>query len=175
MLKHTAHKSIHINPKINLSFIVFNNKKFLHVKDYNKYFFIPYNINCVLEKEVLVLKSSEQELELNFVYHSILSFFRSVVNPVKKTLKLKGLGFRITLHKNLLELKLGFSHLKSIRVPSILNVIIKKNIISVEGVDAAVVGNFISKIKSLKQPDAYKGKGFWYKYEKESFKTIKKK
>lgn len=175
MLKHVIQKSIFINSNVNISFITFGNEKFLHVKDYNKYFHVPYGINCVLEREQLILKSSKHDLEFNFVFNSIFSFFRSIVNPSKKTLKLKGLGFRINLDNNLLEFKLGFSHTKVIKVPTSLNTTIRKNVISVEGVDAVLVGNFISKIKSLKHPDAYKGKGFWYKYEKESFKTIKKK
>ena len=52
---------------------------------------------------------------------------------------------------------------------------IQKNIISVEGSDSVVVGNFTNKIRSLKIPDSYKGKGFWYKSEKEKLKEIKKK
>ena len=45
---------------------------------------------------------------------------------------------------------------------------------SLEGFDPVAVGNFATKIKSLKFPDTYKGKGFWYKNEVKVLKEIKK-
>ena len=44
----------------------------------------------------------------------------------------------------------------------------------VEGIESAVVGNFLKKIRNLKTPDSYKGKGFWYKNESKVLKEIKK-
>jgi ribosomal protein L6P/L9E len=44
----------------------------------------------------------------------------------------------------------------------------------VEGFEAYKVGNFLKKLRNLKAPDIYKGKGFWYKNEIKIFKEIKK-
>jgi large subunit ribosomal protein L6 len=182
MLNNELQKSLKINPKLQVYFIILKGNKFLFIKDYNKYFKIPSNLNCVLENETLILKTqglhTKDHSLLLLVYNSILNYLKRVLNPVKKTLKLKGLGFRINVLKDLgiIEFKLGFSHLKKLKVPfDKVNVIVQKNTISVEGVDNVWIGNFLNKIRSLKEPDIYKGKGFWYKYQKESFKVIKKK
>jgi ribosomal protein L6P/L9E len=51
---------------------------------------------------------------------------------------------------------------------------VNKNILTFEGFDPVAVGNFANKVRSLKFPDVYKGKGFWYKNEVRSLKEIKK-
>jgi hypothetical protein len=75
-----------------------------------------------------------------------------------------------------IEFKLGFSHLKKIKIPvDEISVHVQKSTLFVEGRDCVLIGNFLNKIRSLKVPDIYKGKGFWYKYQKEHLKIIKKK
>jgi len=182
MLNNELQKSLKIDTKLKVSFIILRGNKFLFIKNYDKYFKIPSNLTCALDKEILTLKTQGLHLKdyssLLLVYNSILKYLKSILNPIKKTLKLKGLGFRMNVIKELglIEFKLGFSHLKTLKVPfNKVNVIVQKNTISVEGVDSVWIGNFLNKVRALKVPDIYKGKGFWYKYQKESFKVIKKK
>lgn len=96
----------------------------------------------------------------------------------RKKLTLKGLGYKVGLIKNntILELKIGFSHpiLISIPVKDII-VRINKQTITIEGQNSALVGNFANKIRQLKLPDSYKGKGIWYKNEIRILKELKKK
>jgi len=182
MLNNELQKTLKLDPDLRVSFIVLRGNKFLLIKKYSKYFKIPSSLNCVIEKENLILKAQGlQESDyslLLLVHNSILNFLKTTLNPVKKTLKLKGLGFRMNVLKDLglVEFKLGFSHLKVLKVPfDKVTVTVQKNVISVEGIDSVWIGNFLNKIRALKVPDIYKGKGFWYKYQKESFKVIKKK
>ena len=90
---------------------------------------------------------------------------------------MKGLGFKADLtedSKNL-ELKLGFSVIKTLPIPTHeVRVNVNKNVLTFEGFDPVAVGNFATKVKSLKFPDAYKGKGFWDKNEVRALKEIKK-
>ena len=87
-----------------------------------------------------------------------------------------GLKTNLSSDSNFLELKLGYSHIIRIAIPKDkIKITIQKNFVVVEGYDKVIVGDFLSKLRSLKIPDSYKGKGFWYPYEKESFKVIKKK
>jgi ribosomal protein L6P/L9E len=82
------------------------------------------------------------------------------------------------LSENKLNLcfKLGFSHVLFLSIPSnIINIIIDKTFIILESDDLLVLGNFCKKIKQLKLPDIYKGKGFSYKNQKLILKSIKKK
>jgi len=53
-------------------------------------------------------------------------------------------------------------------------VVLDKNTLTIEGVDKVKVGNFVNKIRNLKLPDSYKGKGFWYKNEVIKLKEINK-
>ena len=180
MLNTELQKTLKIEKTVTLVYILLNQTKFLLLKKYNKYFLIPHGINFTYEKDILTLKVMDKKnySEMVLVYNSILSYLKSCSSPVKKALKLKGLGFRMNVIKESgnIEFKLGFSHLKTLKIPhNKIKVSIQKNTIFVEGTDAAFVGNFLDKIKSLKVPDIYKGKGFWYKYQKEFFKTIKKK
>ena len=55
-----------------------------------------------------------------------------------------------------------------------MKVDVNNNIITLEGFDPVAVGNFATKIKSLKFPDAYKGKGFLGQKRSSIFKEIKK-
>ena len=105
------------------------------------------------------------------------NWLKNLEKPFKKQLLLKGLGFKAEVLNNssLLELKLGFSSLVKIKIPKeevLVNV--NNNILTLEGFDPVAVGNFANKIRMLKVPDAYKGKGFWYKNEVRSLKEIKK-
>jgi ribosomal protein L6P/L9E len=50
-----------------------------------------------------------------------------------------------------------------------------KNYLILSGVEPVLLGNFITSIQRLRFPDAYKGKGFWKKYEKRTLKLFKKK
>jgi ribosomal protein L6P/L9E len=95
----------------------------------------------------------------------------------KKKLFLKGLGFKVTLENNkIIVFKLGFSHLVNMPVPSfITNIKIKKNLLLLESLDNALLGNFIKQVESLKPCDSYKEKGFCRPNVKKTFKPIKKK
>ena len=116
--------------------------------------------------------------EVHLFFFSILNYIQNVSIPVKKKLKLNGLGFKLKISSDtkFLTLKLGFSHIIFMSIPKDkIKILVRKNILIVEGLDRAEVGNFVHFIKSLKKIDVYKGKGFIGTYEKEKLKIIKKK
>ena len=77
-----------------------------------------------------------------------------------KTLELNGVGFRATLKGKRLNLQLGFSHDVNFDVPESIKIIVEKQtIIKISGSDKQEVGMVASKIKSLRPPEPYKGKG----------------
>jgi ribosomal protein L6P/L9E len=120
---------------------------------------------------------------LRFLSEQVLGFQnflitsnKSLNKTFKKKLILKGLGMRVKYVEinNSLQLKLGFSYLVNVSVPEGLKIFIHKNLLIIEGVNGAQVGNFTNLIRSLKYPNAYNGKGFWLKYETISLKEVKK-
>jgi len=82
----------------------------------------------------------------------------------KKEMELVGVGYRATSSGQVLELSLGFSHAIYIQLPHEIKVEAKternKNpLIILESADKQLLGQVCAKIRSLRKPEPYKGKG----------------
>ena len=78
----------------------------------------------------------------------------------EKTLELVGVGFRAALKGSQLNLQLGFSHDINFDIPEGIKITVEKQtIIKISGSDKQQIGMVVSKIKSLRKPEPYKGKG----------------
>jgi len=104
--------------------------------------------------------------------------YRSLINNMvvgvsegyKKELELVGVGYRATNQGQLLDLALGFSHPIQLLLPSEIKVNAvtdrKSNpIITLESADKQLLGQVCAKIRSLRKPEPYKGKGVRFKGE----------
>jgi len=175
-------KQILLPLKSQISFVLLKNEKVLVLKtrfNTQKYIKLP-DLPFQKKNNVLVLASnptsSVNVSQLNRL-NTLARWLKTFSKPIRKQLLLKGLGFRGTLSPDglFLELKLGFSHL--IKVSTALrelNISMTNTLLIVEGIESSTVGNFLKKIRNLKTPDSYKGKGFWYKNESKLLKEIKK-
>ncbi len=86
--------------------------------------------------------------------------------PYEKKLILEGVGFKMELAGNVLNLAIGFSHPVKVAVPADLKLTVDKGgILTIQGVDKDKVGQFAAKVRALKKPEPYKGKGFRYSDE----------
>ncbi|PWB72605.1 50S ribosomal protein L6 [candidate division GN15 bacterium] len=81
-----------------------------------------------------------------------------------RQLQIVGVGFRAEVRGKALILYLGFSHPTVVVPPAGVNVSVdaKENKITVEGIDKELVGQTAAKIRSLRPPEPYKGKGVRY-------------
>lgn len=82
----------------------------------------------------------------------------------KKEMELVGVGYRATATGQVLELALGFSHAIYIKLPKEIKLEAKsernKNpLIILESADKQLLGQVCAKIRSLRKPEPYKGKG----------------
>ena len=78
----------------------------------------------------------------------------------EKTLELVGVGFRASLKGKLLNMQLGFSHDINFDIPEGIKIAVEKQtILKISGYDKQLVGEVVSKIKSIRPPEPYKGKG----------------
>jgi hypothetical protein len=95
----------------------------------------------------------------------------------RRKLILKGLGLKAVLsgEKRLISLKLGFSRIMKLKIPSTLDVKIAKLVITIQGYDFSEVGDFSERLCRMRTPDAYKGKGIWYRNRPRTLKQLKKK
>ena len=77
-----------------------------------------------------------------------------------KILELTGVGYRAALKGNQLNLQLGFSHDVNFDIPQTIKITVEKQTtIKILGTDKQEVGMIASKIKSIRPPEPYKGKG----------------
>lgn len=110
---------------------------------------------------------------------SILAWMVKGVNqPYVKELEMVGMGYRAAMEGNVLVLSIGLNHPVKVTPPEGITFATREDvIISVSGIDKQKVGVWAAKIRSLKKPEPYKGKGIKYIDEvvrrKESKKTLK--
>ena len=86
---------------------------------------------------------------------------------------MQGKGFKAEVQDGMLVVHLGFSHPVEMRPPPGIQFSVLKNIITVEGPDKQVVGQMAAKVRGLKKPDPYKGKGIRYLGERVKIKPGK--
>lgn len=90
---------------------------------------------------------------------------QGVSDRFEKRLVVEGVGYTVEVLENSLTLKVGFSHPVVISIPEGLEVSVEKNTISVKGVNKELVGSFCARVRSVKKPEPYKGKGIRYENE----------
>jgi large subunit ribosomal protein L6 len=93
----------------------------------------------------------------------IANMVTGVTRGFEKKLEIVGVGFRADLEKNALKLTLGFSHPVIYPLPEGIRAEIEKQtLITVKGIDKQLVGTVAAKLRSIKPPEPYKGKGVRY-------------
>jgi large subunit ribosomal protein L6 len=98
-----------------------------------------------------------------------------VQNYWSKRLEIVGTGYNVKIQGADLNFRLGFSHPVIFKAPKGIQLAVDgNNIVIVSGVDKQQVGEVAQRIKGLKKPDAYKGKGVRYEGEYIKLKPGKK-
>lgn len=95
----------------------------------------------------------------------LMNMVAGVNKPFEKKLIIEGIGYKAEVKGSELVMGLGFSHPVKVPIPTDLKVVSEKGNITVSGIDIEKVGQFVAKIRSLKKPEPYKGKGIRYSDE----------
>ncbi|MEN9407970.1 MAG: ribosomal protein large subunit ribosomal protein [Candidatus Parcubacteria bacterium] len=80
----------------------------------------------------------------------------------QKKLELVGVGYRAVVQGQDLVLSLGFSHPVKVAPPAGVTFSVAENIITIAGVDKMVIGDVAARIRKVRPPEPYKGKGIKY-------------
>jgi large subunit ribosomal protein L6 len=119
--------------------------------------------------EVVVSRPSDQKQHraLHGLSRALIdNMITGVVDGYKKELTIIGVGYRANVNNGVLELALGFSHPIYFLPPDGIDISVdtsgKNTVIAVEGIDKQMVGQVAAKIRSLRPPEPYKGKGVRY-------------
>ena len=123
----------------------------------------------IKDGQISVVRENDAHKNLQGTIRTLLNnMVEGVTKGFEKRLDVQGVGFRAQMKGKDLELAIGFSHPVNVKTPQNLIVEIdkdKKNIIIVKGIDKQAVGEFAAKLRSLKKPEPYKGKGIRYEGE----------
>lgn len=137
----------------------------------NLTFKIPVGVDVkVLEGNLVIsLKDkSNKELgpSLGLTRALISNMVTGVSTGFEKKLELSGVGYRAQAQGSDLTISVGFSHPVKITAGPGLSFAVADNIITVSGADKDMVGNMAAKIRSIRPPEPYKGKGIKYQNER---------
>ena len=127
----------------------------------------------IKEGNLLLQRPTEQirHRAMHGLYRSLLSnMVKGVTEGFKKQLELVGVGYKAANQGNTLDLSLGYSHNIIFEIPSELKVATatekgKNPQITLEGIDKQLLGQVAAKLRSLRKPEPYKGKGVKYSDE----------
>jgi len=122
------------------------------------------------DNEIIVKRSGEdnQTKSLHGMYRSLIeNMVIGVTEGYKKQLEIIGVGYRAALSSGVLELNLGYSHPIYFVPPDQIDVEVdtksrKNPTLIVSGINKELVGQVAAKIRSLRPPEPYKGKGIRY-------------
>jgi large subunit ribosomal protein L6 len=104
----------------------------------------------------------------------IANLIKGVQDGFNVELELVGVGYRVSLEGSDLSLAIGFKHLVKYPIPAYLKVEVpSQTSIKIWGIDKQKVGLFASKVRALKPPEPYKGKGIRYLGEVVKKKEVK--
>lgn len=97
----------------------------------------------------------------------VANLVKGVTEGFKRNLELVGVGYKASNQGNLLDLSLGYSHNIIFEVPKELKVATSQEKgenpkIMLEGIDKQLIGQVAAKLRSLRKPEPYKGKGVKY-------------
>ncbi|AXY75130.1 50S ribosomal protein L6 [Paraflavitalea soli] len=97
----------------------------------------------------------------------VANLVKGVTEGYKRNLELVGVGYKASNQGNLLDLSLGYSHNIIFEIPKELKLATSQEKgenpkISLEGIDKQLIGQVAAKLRSLRKPEPYKGKGVKY-------------
>lgn len=132
-------------------------RKASHLVDIN---IVDNSISFVTKNNTLEARSS-----IGTTAAHLKNMIKGVNEMYIKKLILEGVGYKMETQGENLKMALGFSHPVVVAIPKGISIVIEKGNMTISGIDKDLVGEFSAKIRDLKKPEPYKGKGFRYDNE----------
>ncbi|MFH2063413.1 MAG: 50S ribosomal protein L6 [bacterium] len=85
-----------------------------------------------------------------------------VTSGFDRKLEVNGVGYKVGVQGKVLKLDVGFSHEVDFPIPEGITITVEKNVITVAGIDKQFVGETAARIRRIRKPEPYKGKGIKY-------------
>ncbi|MFQ6057767.1 MAG: 50S ribosomal protein L6 [Anaerolineae bacterium] len=130
------------------------------------------DINISLQdRQIVVTRSSDHRLHrsLHGLTRALLAnMVEGVSRGFSKRLVIEGVGYRAEMQGQTLVLSVGYSHPVKIVPPDEITITVERGAkaLTVQGVDKELVGEWAAKIRAVRKPEPYKGKGIRYADER---------
>lgn len=85
-----------------------------------------------------------------------------VTKGFSKALEVIGVGYRVGVKGNMVELQVGFSHPVLVDLPDGIKASVEGQVLTLSGIDKELVGETAARIRRIRKPEPYKGKGIKY-------------
>lgn len=130
---------------------------------------LPYGVEVKIEGNIVKVVSKSEGINSRAIQGTIRSIIANMVKGVAdgwtKKLEMIGTGYRAELSGNKLVLSIGYSHPVELTAPPGISFEVDKTQIAVSGADKQLVGQVAAKIRDVRPPEPYKGKGIMYQDE----------
>ncbi|MBI4091731.1 MAG: 50S ribosomal protein L6 [Candidatus Levybacteria bacterium] len=127
---------------------------------------IPSGIQVTIKDGEIVFKKETENHELEKFLGLSRALIANMVHGValefEKKLELSGVGYRARVEGEELVLNVGYVNPMKIKAPRGVKFSVDENVITVSGIDKQLVGDVANKIRQVRPPEPYKGKGIKY-------------
>jgi large subunit ribosomal protein L6 len=127
---------------------------------------VPTGVSVKLTGQELHVERADDSRENRAKHGMMRALVANMVHGVTKgferQLEINGVGYRADVSGQKLNMALGFSHPVVFELPKGIAAKVDKNVIILSGIDREVLGETASKIRDIRPPEPYKGKGIKY-------------
>ncbi len=118
--------------------------------------------------KVLTDINDRKKVALQGLFRSLVAnMVEGVTNGYEKKLNLSGIGYRAEIQGDSIILNVGYSNPVNFKIPAGISANVANNtVVTVSGISKALVGQTAAKIRQVRPPESYKGKGIMYADEK---------
>ncbi|MCK4744996.1 50S ribosomal protein L6 [Candidatus Parcubacteria bacterium] len=121
------------------------------------------------ENQIIVSISNQKDREQRALWGLSRTLIANMIEGLnkgfEKKLEVNGVGYKINLSGQKLILNVGYSHPVEFELPSGINGKVENNTIIISGFDKQLVGETAARIRKIRKPEPYKGKGIKYSDE----------
>jgi large subunit ribosomal protein L6 len=131
---------------------------------------VPSGLSAALEANILTISRATDDRRARALHGLTRALVANMVSGVKdgfeRKLDIVGIGYRAQMQGKAIQLALGYSHPVIFPLPDgITAEIDRQTAITLRGADKALLGETAAKLRALRKPDPYKGKGIKYSDE----------
>lgn len=132
---------------------------------------IPSGIQVSLEKNQVIARreadSAEAKSKHGLIRTLVSNMVKGVSQGYERRLEIVGVGFKAAVKGKILNLNLGYSHPIDFDIPEGVAIKVENNVnIVLQSPDKALLGETCARIRSMRKPEPYQGKGVKYQEEK---------